>query len=99
MTVRPRGIMHLIRASEPADAQPEDPRLSGLGARRAPLIWGDLMSQLVVTSYGDPRESVSLGRAPSLLLGTDDILVEMEAAPVNPSDFLLVRGDYGCRPG
>ncbi len=56
------------------------------------------MSQLVVTSYGDPRESVSLERAPSLLLGTDDILVEMEAAPVNPSDFLLVRGDYGFRP-
>ncbi len=53
------------------------------------------MSQLVVTSYGDPRESVSLERDPSLLLGTDDILVEMEAAPVNPSDFLLVRGDYG----
>src|SRR5258706_2926185 len=56
------------------------------------------MSQLVVTSYGDPRESVSLERAPGLLLGTDDILVEMEAAPVNPSDFLLVRGDYGVPP-
>src|SRR5262249_44275497 len=69
--------------------------LCGRGARRAPLAWGDLMSQLVVTSYGDPRESVSLERAPGLLLGTDDILVEMEAAPVNNSDFLLVRGDYG----
>ena len=56
------------------------------------------MSQLVVTSYCDPRESVSLERAPGLLLGSDDILVEMEAAPVNPSDFLLVRGDYGVRP-
>ena len=60
---------------------------------------GDVMSQLVVTSFGDPRESVSLEQAPSLRLGSDDILVEMEAAPVNPSDFLLVRGDYGCRPG
>jgi NADPH:quinone reductase-like Zn-dependent oxidoreductase len=56
------------------------------------------MSQLVVTSYGDPRESVSLERAPGLQLGSDDILVEMEAAPVNPSDFLLVRGDYEVRP-
>jgi NADPH:quinone reductase-like Zn-dependent oxidoreductase len=56
------------------------------------------MSQLVVTSYGDPRKSVSLERAPGLLLGSDDILVEMEAAPVNPSDLLLVRGDYGIRP-
>ncbi len=56
------------------------------------------MSQLVVTSYGDPRKSVSLERGPGPLLGPDDILVEMEAAPVNPSDFLLVRGDYGVRP-
>src|SRR5260221_9111812 len=59
---------------------------------------GDLMAQLVVTSYGDPRESVSLERGPGPLLGPDDILVEMEAAPVNPSRFLLVRGDYGVRP-
>jgi NADPH:quinone reductase-like Zn-dependent oxidoreductase len=56
------------------------------------------MSQLVVTSFGDPRESVSLERAPGRVLATDDILVEMEAAPVNPSDFLLVRGGYGVRP-
>jgi NADPH:quinone reductase-like Zn-dependent oxidoreductase len=56
------------------------------------------MSQLVVTSYGDPRESVSLDRAPTRRLGGDDILVEMEAAPVNPSDFLLIRGGYGLRP-
>src|SRR5258708_37253067 len=56
------------------------------------------MSQLVVTSYGDPRESVSLERGPGPRLGPDDILVEMEAAPVNPSDFLLVRGGYGVRP-
>lgn len=56
------------------------------------------MSRLLVTSYGDPRESLSLERAPSPPLGTNDILVEMEAAPVNPSDFLLVRGDYGIRP-
>src|SRR5258708_13024707 len=33
-----------------------------------------------------------------MLVGTDDIQVEMEAAPVNPSEFLLVRGDYGVRP-
>ncbi|GAB3845053.1 MDR/zinc-dependent alcohol dehydrogenase-like family protein [Dactylosporangium cerinum] len=56
------------------------------------------MSQLLVTSYGDPRGSVSLDRAVPVVLGADDILVEMEAAPVNPSDLLLVRGDYGVRP-
>jgi NADPH:quinone reductase-like Zn-dependent oxidoreductase len=56
------------------------------------------MSHLLVTSYGDPRESLALERSPTPPLGTDDILVEMEAAPVNPSDFLLVRGGYGVRP-
>ncbi|GAA1540743.1 zinc-dependent alcohol dehydrogenase family protein [Dactylosporangium maewongense] len=56
------------------------------------------MSQLLVTSYGDPRRSVSLERTDHPALGTDDVLVEMEAAPVNPSDLLLVRGDYGMRP-
>lgn len=56
------------------------------------------MPQLLVTSYGDPRESVSLEPTTRPALGTDDILVEMEAAPVNPSDLLLVRGGYGLRP-
>lgn len=56
------------------------------------------MSQLVVTSFGEPRESVSLERVPRRPLDTGDILVEMEAAPVNPSDFLLIEGHYGVRP-
>ncbi|GAA3209117.1 zinc-dependent alcohol dehydrogenase family protein [Dactylosporangium siamense] len=56
------------------------------------------MSQLLVTSYGDPRTSVALDRAVPAALGADDILVEMEAAPLNTSDLLLVQGDYGLRP-
>src|SRR5262249_3180695 len=32
------------------------------------------------------------------VLGQEDVLVSMEAAPINPSDFLLVRGIYGVRP-
>ena len=31
-------------------------------------------------------------------LGQEDVLIMMEAAPLNPSDFLLVRGLYGLRP-
>lgn len=53
------------------------------------------MSHLVVTSYGDPRESVSLEQAPGLLLGTDDILVEMEAAPVNRATSCWYRATTG----
>src|SRR2546426_9488688 len=32
------------------------------------------------------------------VLGQEEVLVSMEAAPLNPSDFLLVRGMYGVRP-
>jgi NADPH:quinone reductase-like Zn-dependent oxidoreductase len=52
----------------------------------------------VVTSYGDPRAVVTLERAGPAVLGDDDVLVAMEAAPVNPSDVLFVRGGYGLRP-
>ena len=31
-------------------------------------------------------------------LGEDDVRISMEAAPINPSDFLLIRGRYGIRP-
>ena len=31
-------------------------------------------------------------------LGQEDVLVSMDAAPLNPSDALLVRGLYGVRP-
>src|SRR6202040_3344913 len=31
-------------------------------------------------------------------LGEEGVLISMEAAPVNPSDFLFVRGIYGIRP-
>jgi NADPH:quinone reductase-like Zn-dependent oxidoreductase len=31
-------------------------------------------------------------------LGEEDVLISMEAAPINPSDFLFVRGLYGVRP-
>ncbi|HMI70199.1 MAG TPA: alcohol dehydrogenase catalytic domain-containing protein, partial [Solirubrobacteraceae bacterium] len=56
------------------------------------------MSQLTLTAIGDPDESVKLDEHPDLTIGSDDLLVDMEAATVNRTDLLLAAGRYGVRP-
>jgi NADPH:quinone reductase-like Zn-dependent oxidoreductase len=56
------------------------------------------MSQLTLTAIGDPDESVNLDEHPDLTIGSDDLLVDMEAATVNRTDLLLAAGRYGVRP-
>jgi NADPH:quinone reductase-like Zn-dependent oxidoreductase len=41
---------------------------------------------------------IELKAVPEPKLGQEDVLISMEAAPINPSDFLFVRGTYGVRP-
>src|SRR5258707_137321 len=56
------------------------------------------MRQLQLVAFGEPSEVVELKTVSEPVLGQEDVLVSMEAAPINPSDFLLVRGIYGVRP-
>jgi NADPH:quinone reductase-like Zn-dependent oxidoreductase len=56
------------------------------------------MSQIVLTALGDIDNSVHLDPSPDLTLGADDLLIAVEAAPVNPADFLLANGWYGIQP-
>jgi NADPH:quinone reductase-like Zn-dependent oxidoreductase len=56
------------------------------------------MSQIVLTAVGDPVQSARLEATPELKVGADDVLVQMEAAPVNPVDFLFSNGWYGVQP-
>src|SRR5215813_10472774 len=56
------------------------------------------MRQLRLIAYGEPSEVVELNTISEPVLGQEDVLVSMEAAPLNPSDFLLIRGAYGVRP-
>ena len=56
------------------------------------------MRQLQLIGNGEPWDVVELRTVAEPVLGHDDVLVSMEAAPLNPSDFLLVRGIYGVRP-
>jgi NADPH:quinone reductase-like Zn-dependent oxidoreductase len=56
------------------------------------------MRQLQLVSYGEPSQVVELKTSSEPDLGEDDVRISMEAAPINPSDFLLIRGRYGIRP-
>ena len=56
------------------------------------------MRQLQLVAFGEPSEVIELKTISEPILGEEDVLVSMEAAPINPSDFLLVRGIYGVRP-
>jgi NADPH:quinone reductase-like Zn-dependent oxidoreductase len=56
------------------------------------------MRHLQLVAFGEPSEVIELKTVPEPVLGQEDVLVSMEAASINPSDFLLVRGIYGVRP-
>jgi NADPH:quinone reductase-like Zn-dependent oxidoreductase len=56
------------------------------------------MRQLQLMAHGEPSDVITLNTVAEPVLGQEEVLVSMEAAPLNPSDFLLVRGMYGVRP-
>jgi NADPH:quinone reductase-like Zn-dependent oxidoreductase len=59
---------------------------------------GLLMRQLQLVAHGEPSDVIKLNTVAEPALGQEDVLISMEAAPINPSDFLFVRGLYGVRP-
>src|ERR1700758_1861174 len=56
------------------------------------------MRQLQILAHGEPSDVIELNTVSEPPLGQEDVLISMEAAPMNPSDFLFVRGTYGIRP-
>ncbi len=56
------------------------------------------MRRLQLIAHGEPSEVIELHTVSEPALGQEEVLIAMEAAPLNPSDFLLVRGLYGLRP-
>lgn len=49
--------------------------------------------------FGDPTEVLDIVDAPALGdPGEGEVLIGLEASPINPSDLLTVRGEYGVRP-
>jgi NADPH:quinone reductase-like Zn-dependent oxidoreductase len=56
------------------------------------------MRRLQLVGFGEPSDVIELDTVSDPVLGPEEVLVSMEAAPVNPSDVLLVRGIYSVRP-
>jgi NADPH:quinone reductase-like Zn-dependent oxidoreductase len=56
------------------------------------------MRQLQLVAHGEPSDVIELNTVSEPALGEEEVLISMEAAPLNPSDFLFVRGMYGVRP-
>ncbi|MGE4427285.1 MAG: alcohol dehydrogenase catalytic domain-containing protein [Solirubrobacteraceae bacterium] len=56
------------------------------------------MQTLQLTAFGDASDVVELLSLPDPEPGAGEVLVQMEAATINASDFLLVNGTYGVRP-
>src|ERR1700730_3046324 len=69
-----------------------------LTGKNAPNERGFLMRQLQLIAHGEPSDVIELNTGFEPVLGQEEVLVSMEAAPINPSDFTLVRGIYGVRP-
>jgi NADPH:quinone reductase-like Zn-dependent oxidoreductase len=45
------------------------------------------MRQLKLIAHGEPSEVIELNTVAEPALGQEDVLISMEAAPINPSDF------------
>jgi NADPH:quinone reductase-like Zn-dependent oxidoreductase len=56
------------------------------------------MHVLQLAGFGTPSEVVELAEAAPADPGPGQVAVEIEAAPINPSDLLLIAGVYGVRP-
>ena len=56
------------------------------------------MKTLQLSSFGSPTDVVELAEVDSADPGPAQLAVEIEAATINPSDLMLIRGIYGVRP-
>jgi trans-2-enoyl-CoA reductase len=56
------------------------------------------MQKIQLEAVGPPEQVLSLVRAPELRPGLGQVLVQVEAAPVNPSDLLYIAGNYMLSP-
>jgi NADPH:quinone reductase-like Zn-dependent oxidoreductase len=56
------------------------------------------MKALQLPAFGPPGEATELVDVESAAPGRGEVAVAIEAAPINPSDLLLIAGTYGHRP-
>src|SRR5579862_3875844 len=56
------------------------------------------MKALVFDKFGEPSEVLQLQDVPVPEPGPGQVRVRMLVSPINPSDLLVVRGEYGRLP-
>ena len=57
------------------------------------------MRDLRLSAYGDPAQVVSLIDVPDVgPPGPDEVIIEVEASPVDPTDLYIIAGVYGELP-
>src|SRR5437016_8117892 len=59
---------------------------------------GGAMKAIIFERFGEPAEALELREVPTPSPGPGQVRVRMIASPVNPSDLLVVRGQYGRLP-
>ena len=56
------------------------------------------MLSVQLISYGDPFTGLEVIEIPEPSQGASDVLVEVLARPINPSDLHFIQGNYGIKP-
>jgi len=56
------------------------------------------MHALQLTKFGNPGDSVSLASRQTPEPDAGQLLIDVHASPIHPSDIHLIRGFYGLRP-
>jgi len=56
------------------------------------------MRAVELRAFGKPATATELVEADAPAAGEGQVVVALEAAPINPSDLLLIAGHYGIRP-
>src|SRR5262245_29209880 len=87
---RPKVVASLREAEKPRLAERGD----HLGAR----LTGVLMKAVVFDRFGVPEEVLQVRDVPAPEPGPGQVRVRMVLSPINPSDLLVVRGEYGKLP-
>jgi NADPH:quinone reductase-like Zn-dependent oxidoreductase len=56
------------------------------------------MKAIICERWGEPEEVLQVREVPEPVAGRGQVRVRMIASPINPSDLLMVRGQYGRQP-
>jgi len=56
------------------------------------------MKAIVFDRFGDPREVLQVRDTPTPEPAPGEVRIRMRMSPINPSDLMTVRGQYGRLP-